>query len=163
MGAGGARWRRGLVIGCGGAALLVAVLCAVAAVNWRSVTALYRSTSTSYSELQAVRGAVQSEYGTPQVIVKSMRRLGAPGLILVVQIVNSPQLSQLSEPDLRAKARDIAVLARSAYSSREPVDTYEVVISSQMGIGVTVSRARHFRFRAAELRSEGQEPHSNGN
>lgn len=163
MDPGGARWRRGLVIGCGGAALLVAVLCVVVAVNWGRVTALYRSASTSYSELQAVRSEVQAEYRTPQVIVKSVRRLGAPGPILVVQVVNSPLLSQVSDAGLRAKARDIAVLARSTYPSRETVDTYEVVISSQIGMGVTVSRSRHFRFQAAELQSQSQESHSNGN
>jgi hypothetical protein len=144
-------WRRVVLVGCGGILAVGAGLGTLLALNWERIRAIYGSVSSTFTELQAVRSAVQSTFKTDDVFVQKMHRLGVPAPILVVQLVNPPFLKELPDEGLRAKAVEVATIARSACSSSLAFDNYEIVFVSKHGFGVTLSYTRRFALKAADL------------
>jgi len=148
---GRSNWRKTLLIGCGGLTFVAAALAVVVALNWDRATSAYQSVMNAMVEQATVRAAVQSTYNTPKVVVRSMRRSGVTGSILVIQLVNPPSLDGLPEDAMRAKATEVATVARDACPSAQRSDYYEILFVSQKGYGVTVSSVRRFQFTAADL------------
>lgn len=146
-------WRTVLLIGCGGLVVFAAGIMLVVALNWTKIQSLYRSATSTLSELRIVQSAVQAKYSTAQVAVTIKRQSGVAGSILSIKLIN-PSFYEIAPDDLRSKALEVALAARAALPPQSKYDHYEVEFARQSGAGITVSTNQTFLFPATELEQQ---------
>lgn len=142
---------RGVLIAAGLLVVLTTAIGVLVALNWPKVSAVYRGAIGTLAELRTVQTALQKRYDTPQVFVMAKRQSGVQGSILSIRLVNPPFLKGLGEDDLEDKALEIAAAARNTLRHRDGYENYEVVLTRQAGLGVTVSTNRRFTFSIHQL------------
>jgi len=145
--------RRPLVIALGCAGLLVVAAAGLVVLYWGPVSRFASDATTMWKDLTSVRAAVAAACGTQDVHVKHRVSNGVPSPCLEIEVVNAPGLRDLGDDAARGKALEIATLARDTLGADSPYVAFDVVWTSRVGAGVTLSSRRNFVFRTEELPS----------
>jgi hypothetical protein len=137
----------GIALGCFGLGVLLTVI--LVFVNWESLTNLGRQAATSLQQLSTVQTAVARSYATPQVRVLHMMGSSRPGPYLLIEVVNSPRLRDLTDDLARAEALRVATLARDTLGSAKAYGSYEVIFTKTAGLFVSTHQI--FSFASSDL------------
>lgn len=101
-----------------------------------------------------MRSAVQAEFGVQDVSIN----LNRGARILTVELAD-PHFAELTNPELEAKAKEVATLAFLEFGAIRGFERITVVVLNESDSVITISEAQEFHFTAAELAAEDEAHH----
>lgn len=116
-----------------------------------------KSLRNAATEVLQLRRAVQEKFDVKDVSI-NLHRSGA-GNRLSVELANPP-FEELSDPELAAKAKEIATLAYRNFGADHDYRQISVVIIDKPDSVITIAEKREFQFTAEELVENEEEAHT---
>lgn len=144
-------WKTCLVVGCSVLLFLGLAVGVVAALNWPTITHTVREATETVTGLFDVQKAVREHARAREVKVHI--DVGGGQSTLRLEVVDPEFLEGVdaSSPEARAKALELAAVARNALPAGALHEFYRVAFVSKSGVGLTIKRIQTFTFASSEL------------
>jgi len=146
-------WKSCLGVGCAILVVIGLVGGAIVALNWATISDGVSKATSTFSGLLDVQTAVRAHTGAREVKVHAASSSGVEGSTLRIEILGGGFLGDTdpAAPGAREKALAVAVVARDALPPGTAYERYEIVHTSQLSVGVTVSSSQRYVFTPEQL------------
>jgi hypothetical protein len=136
------------VLGCLIAFVIISGILAL--LYWPRALQGIRGARELVGEVQLVRSAVSAAYDAEEVSVNRKYSSKVDGPYLSIEVLDSESLRGLTGQAAKAKALEIATLARDSLGNRADYGHFEVIISTSLATTL-VRDSEDFLFKASEL------------
>ncbi|MCY2959475.1 MAG: hypothetical protein NTY35_04855 [Planctomycetota bacterium] len=150
-------WKTCLGIGCAVLLLMGLVAGVIVALNWGTISGGVSKAKATFSGLLDVQAAVRAHTGAREVKVHLNSTTGVEGATLLIEIEGGDFFASADPgaPGAREKALAVAVVARDALPPGTAYARYEIVHTSSLKVGLTVTTSQRYVFENGDLPPPG--------